>query len=145
MIRRAITTLILLLPGLPAQGRAAEPDPLAFVYGNTLMIRTPGPGEVHLWLDQTGRFTRFGGNWGAQQGTYQRDAAEEGAVRVCLHPDTPGLSRAAAFPGTPTQTAPATVPDCLILAPHSPGDTWQQPDPASPDAPQRLSLLPGHQ
>jgi hypothetical protein len=92
-----------------ASGLAAE-DPLADLYGNTLISErtigiSPLGGAAHVWLERNGTYISFDVTTGGRSGTYavKKDGSH---WQLCLNYPAPIGTR------------------CYPIEPHKVGDTW---------------------
>lgn len=92
-----------------ASGLAAE-DPLADLYGNTLISErtigiSPQGGAAHVWLERNGTYISFDVTTGGRSGTYavKKDGSH---WQLCLNYPAPIGTR------------------CYPIEPHKVGDTW---------------------
>ena len=106
----------LLALGLTAAAMAAE-DPMAGVYGNTVVV-TNAKGEVSkIWINKDGTYKAAAANGQAGTGKW---VVKDNNTKYCVTPDLP----AAAPAGTP-----APKESCSEFhGGKKPGDKWQQKD-----------------
>lgn len=95
-------------------GAALADDPMANVYGNTIVTKDKVTGvSSSLMFNQdmtyTGKTTGANGQPVSYTGSW---ALKDGGKTICLTPNVP--------PGTPN----APGPSCSALSPHNVGDSW---------------------
>jgi hypothetical protein len=106
----------LLALGLTATAMAAE-DPMAGVYGNTVVV-TNAKGEVSkIWINKDGTYKAAGANGQAGTGKW---VVKDNNTKYCVTPDMP----AAAPAGTPSPKESCSE----FHGGKKPGDKWQQKD-----------------
>lgn len=115
MISLAGATALLTL-GLTTASFAAE-DPMAGVYGNTVVV-TNAKGEVSkIWINKDGTYKAAGANGQAGTGKW---VVKDNNTKYCVTPDLPATAPA----GTP-----APKESCSEFhGGKKPGDKWQQKD-----------------
>lgn len=99
-------------------GAMADEDPLAGVYGNTVVMTTSKGEIIKLWINRDGTFRgesskgqRFSGRW----------RLTDNNTKFCTTSDVP--------PNAPKDT-PAPKESCFAFEPgHKAGDKWGQPEP----------------
>jgi hypothetical protein len=107
---RPLAMLFSLLAVVGTSAGARVDDPLAGLYGNTLISErtigiSPLGGAAHVWLERDGTYISFDVTTGGRSGTYA--VKREGASwQLCLNYPAPIGTR------------------CYPIDPHKIGDTW---------------------